>query len=399
MKILVINCGSSSIKYQLINMEDEKVIAKGYVQKIGMSDSFVEHKKIGGSLQIDAVKINDHREGFLEIVNILLNKDEVIKDLNEINALGHRIVHGGESFKKPALVDEDVIAKIEMCSPLAPLHNPAHVMGIRAAIEVMPGIPNVTVFDTSYHQAMPKESYMYAIPYEAYEKHKIRRYGFHGTSHEYVVNRLAMLENKNVKDINAIVCHLGNGGSLCAVKNGKSFDTTMGFTPLEGIVMGSRCGDLDPAIIPYLMENEDMTTTQINDYLNKQSGFFGYTGYSDARDVQKLVDEGDEKAKLILDMYCYRIRKYIGAYIAALGCKVDYIAFAGGIGERNSHVREMILDGLDGLGIALDKEINEPIKDLNCKEAVISKQDSKIKAWVILTDEELMIAKQTMLLV
>lgn len=399
MKVLVINCGSSSLKYQLINMEDEHVVAKGYVQKIGQEDSFIEHKKAGFSLEVDKCEILNHTDAFNEVINILLNKDAVIKSLDEINAVGHRVVHGGDYFSSAVIVTDEVIEKIEKCSDLAPLHNPGHVLGMRAAIEALPNIPMVAVFDTAFHQTMPKENYMYALPYEVYEKYRIRRYGFHGTSHKYIVQRLAKLNNKKVEDINAITCHLGNGGSICAIKNGKSFDTSMGFTPLEGIVMGSRCGDIDPAIVPFLMEKENMSTSEINEYLNKKSGWVGICGYSDARDVQKGRLAGDEKSKIAFDMYCYRIKKYIGSYIAALGGKVDYIAFSGGIGERNYPIREGILEGLEGIGIVLDKEINTPIHDLNMKECPITTKDSKYEAWIILTDEELMIARETMELV
>ncbi len=399
MKILVINCGSSSLKYQLIDMENESVVAKGYVQKIGMEDPFIEHKKMGGSLEIDKLEIPDHKVAFEQVVDILLNIDSVIGSLSEINAVGHRVVHGGEKFKTSSIITEEVLKEIEACNDLAPLHNPANLTGIKAALEVMPEAPMIAVFDTAFHQTMPKQSYMYALPYEAYEKYKIRRYGFHGTSHKYIVQRLAELNNKKVEDINAITCHLGNGGSICAIKNGKSFDTSMGFTPLEGLVMGSRCGDIDPAIVPFLMEKENMSASEINDYLNKKSGLIGICGYSDARDIQKGRLEGDEKCKLAFDMYFYRIKKYIGAYIAALGGNVDYIAFSGGIGERNYPVREGILEGLEGMGIILDKEINTPIHDLNMKECPITTKESKIEAWVILTDEELMIARETMELV
>lgn len=399
MKVLVINCGSISLKYQLINMTDESVIAKGYVQRIGMEDSFIEHKKAGGKIEIDYCYISDHNVAFKEVVKILIEKDMVVKNLDEINAVGHRIVHGGENFKEAAIITDYVIDEIEACNDLAPLHNPAHLLGIRAAIKALPGIPMVAVFDTAFHQTMPKQSYMYALPYELYEKYKIRRYGFHGTSHKYIVQRLAELNGKKVEEINAITCHLGNGGSICAIKDGKSFDTSMGFTPLEGLVMGSRCGDIDPAIVPYLMEKENMSPSEINDYMNKKCGLMGLCGFSDARDIQKARLAGDKKAQLAFDMYCYRIQKYIGAYIAALGGKVDYVAFSGGIGERNYPVRERIMEGLEGIGLILDKEINTPIHDLNMKECPITTKESKIEAWVILTDEELMIARETMELI
>lgn len=399
MKVLVINCGSSSLKYQLIDMENEQIVAKGYVQKIGQGDSFIEHKKIGGNIQIDECAIPDHKIAFEQVVNILIEKDCVIESLEEINAVGHRVVHGGEKFKTSMIITDEVLKEIDICSELAPLHNPANLIGIKAAIEVMENVPMVAVFDTAFHQTMPKESYMYALPYELYEKYKVRRYGFHGTSHKYIVQRLAKLTNKKVEDINAITCHLGNGGSVCAIKNGKSFDTSMGFTPLEGLVMGSRCGDIDPAIVPYIMEKENMSTSEVSDYLNKKSGWVGICGLSDARDIQKRRENNDEKANLAFDMYCYRIQKYIGSYIAALKGKVDYIAFSGGIGERNYPVREKILEGLDEMGIILDKDINTPIQDLNTKECPITTSDSKIQAWVILTDEELMIARETIELV
>lgn len=396
MKILVINCGSSSLKYQLIDMTNESVMAKGYVQKIGMGDSFIEHKKAGGELQLDTIDVNTHTEAFEEVTKILLEKDAVISDLSEISATGHRVVHGGPLFTQSVIVTDEVIEEFKKCLDFAPLHNPAHLQGILGCKEALPNIPMVLVFDTAFHQTMPKESYMYALPYEVYEKHKIRRYGFHGTSYKYIVQQLAKLKGKKVEEINAIACHLGNGGSVCAVKNGKSFDTSMGFTPLEGIIMGSRCGDIDPAIIPYLMEKENMTPKQISDYLNKESGLYGLCGYSDARDIQRTMKEGNERSRLAFDMYCYRVRKYIGEYLGALGGNVDYLAFSGGIGERNYPIREAILEGMEGLGIILDKEINTPIHDLNVREARISTDNSKIETWVILTDEELMIARETL---
>ena len=375
MKILVINCGSSSIKYQLFEMPEEKVLAKGMLEKIG-------EKTLNA--------IPDHHEGIRRILQILTDKKTgILKDIHEIKAVGHRVVHGGEYFKESSIIDEKALKIIEDYADLAPLHNPHNLTGIKAASQALPNVPQVASFDTAFHQTIPSYAYLYAIPYELYEKYRIRRYGFHGTSHRYVARRAAELENKGKYDLNIITCHLGNGCSIAAVKKGKSIDTSMGLTPLEGVVMGTRSGDIDPAIIFYLAERRGMKIDEINNLLNKKSGLLGFSGISnDVREIQKAVQKGDKKAALALDIFCYRIKKYIGAYMAALG-HVDTIVFTGGIGENAAGLRRQIIEGLEELGIKLDKQINDKIH--KC-EALISSPDSRIKVWVIPTDEEARIA-------
>ncbi|MBL7170376.1 MAG: acetate kinase [Candidatus Omnitrophica bacterium] len=370
MKILVVNCGSSSIKYQLFEMPEEKVLAKGMLEKIG---------------EKTADAIHDHHEGMRRI----------LKDMHDIKAVGHRVVHGGEYFKESSIIDEKVLKIIEDYADLAPLHNPHNLTGIKAASQALPNVPQVASFDTAFHQTIPSYAYLYAIPYELYEKYRIRRYGFHGTSHRYVARRAAELENKGKYDLNIITCHLGNGCSITAVKKGKSIDTSMGLTPLEGVVMGTRSGDIDPAIIFYLAERRGMKIKEINNLLNKKSGLLGFSGISnDVREVRKAANKGNKRAELALDIFCYRIKKYIGAYMAALG-HVDTIVFTGGIGENADRLRREILEGLEELGIKLDKQIND--KTHQC-EALISSPDSRIKVWVIPTDEEARIAHDAYLL-
>jgi acetate kinase len=381
MKVLVVNCGSSSIKYQLFEMPEEKVLAKGVLEKIG---------------EKGANSIPDHQEGMLRILKDLTDKKKgALKDIKEIKAVGHRVVHGGEYFKESTVIDKKVLKIIEDYADLAPLHNPPNLIGIKAASQALPDIPHIAAFDTAFHHTIPEYAYQYAIPYELYNKYRIRRYGFHGTSHRYVARRAAELGNKGKYDLNIITCHLGNGCSITAARHGKSVDTSMGLTPLEGLVMGTRSGDIDPAIIFYLAERKGMKIEEINKLLNKKSGLLGFSGISnDVRDVQQAMQKGDKRAGLALDIFCYRIKKYIGSYMAALG-HVDTIVFTGGIGENASDLRRDILEGLEELGIKLDKEKNK--KAIKC-EAIISSPESPIKVWVIPTNEEARIGYDAYLL-
>ncbi|MCR4941396.1 MAG: acetate kinase [Campylobacter sp.] len=388
MKILVLNSGSSSIKFQLFLMEDEKSIASGLVEKIGLKGSRATLKAHGEVYEITG-HINDHHEG-LEAINELLKRSKVINSLSELDGIGHRVVHGGESFTGPALVDENVIKTLERISPLAPLHNPGHIAGIRNAMQTSGDVPHVVVFDTIFHQTMPEYAYSYALPYDICKQYHVRKYGFHGTSHSFVCKRAADTMGIDFENFNAISLHLGNGASICAVKNGKSIDTSMGFSPLEGLVMGTRSGDIDPAAIVYLMDRGVIKHDEIDYFLNKKSGLLGICGSSDMRDIiEKNMD--DERTKLAFDMFCYRAKKYIGAYYAVLG-HVDAIVFTGGIGENAPHTREGICEGLEHIGIAVDKELNyQNIKG----EREITDKKAKIRTFVIPTNEELEIARQT----
>lgn len=391
MKILVVNCGSSSIKYQLINMENEELMAKGYLEKIGLPDSFLTHTVSGEKHKIEQL-VKTHEEGMKLVLDQLTHPEYgVIKDLSEIDAIGHRILHGGEKLSDSVLITNEVVDIMKECIPLGPLHMPAQIKGIEACREVMGDIPMVAVFDTAFHQTLPKKAYLYAIPYEYYEKYAIRKYGFHGTSHKFVARRVAELMNKPAEDLKIITCHLGQGGSLCAVKAGKSVDTSMGFTPLAGIPMGSRSGDIDPSIIPFLMNKENLTPDEIDTILNKKSGKLGVSGISfDDRDIEKAAAEGNERAKLAIDTFVYQVIGYIGRFAAQMD-GVDVITFAGGVGENGIEVREEICNSLSFLGIKIDKEKN------NCrgKEVEISTPDSKVKVFVVPTNEELMIARDT----
>lgn len=397
MKVLVINCGSSSLRFQLMDMEDERVMAKGKCDKIGLSGSFIEYKCPSKNIESQkSVAIKDHGEAMRILIEEITHPETgAIKDISEIGATGHRIVHGGENFTQSVIVDDYVIKEIEKCTDLSPLHNPGHIMGIKACQKILPGVPMVTVFDTAFHQTMPKEAYLYALPYKYYEKYKIRRYGFHGTSHRYVTERASDMLNIAKENLNIISCHLGNGASVCAIKNGNSIDTSMGLTPLEGLIMGTRTGDMDPAIAKYIIEHEKITVDEYNEIINKKSGLLGITEKtSDFREIKEDMGRGDERAKLAFEMQAYRIKKYIGSYMVALG-HVDAITFEGGIGENNPTMTAAILDGLDELGIVLD-----PSKaDYNCTETVISSDASKIKVLIIPTNEELMIARDTMKLI
>ena len=394
MKILVLNSGSSSLKYQLIDMEGEKVLAKGNYEKIGMAGSFVTHKANGEKYKYER-EAKNHEEAISFVLEQFTdNEHGVISSLDEITAIGHRTVHGGEKFNKSVIIDDEVIEAIKECIPLAPLHNPAGLTGIEACMKVMPGKKNVAVFDTAFHQTIPEERYIYPIPYEYYEKYGVRKYGFHGTSHRYVSNRVAELVGKPVDNLKTIVCHLGQGASLCAVLNGKSVDTSMGFTPLAGIAMGTRSGDLDPSIVTFLMKKEGLTANEVENILNKKSGLLGISELSaDNRDLLSSIENNDEnaqKCKIAMETYTYIIAQYIAKYAVALN-GVDVIAFAGGVGERGPDERRMICEHLKWMGVELDNEANK----VKAEEQEISTKDSKVKVWVVPTEEELMIARDT----
>lgn len=392
MKILVINCGSSSLKYQLIDMETEELMAKGLVERIGIEGSRIKHETIGKEKKTIETPMQDHKRALELVMESLTNEEYgAIKSLDEIDAVGHRVVHGGEDFAQSVVIDEKVLKGIEDNVEIAPLHNPPNIMGIKACQRLLPNVKQVAVFDTAFHQTMPAESYIYALPYEYYEKYKIRRFGFHGTSHKYITNRAAEMLGKDVNEVNLITCHLGNGSSICAVKNGKSIDTSMGFTPLEGLAMGTRCGDLDPAILPFLMEKENLSTDEINTLINKKSGVLGISGVSsDFRDIEAARDEGNKRAKLALDIFEKRVRGYIGSYMTELD-HVDAIVFTAGVGENSIEMRESIVNGLKSLGIKIDPERN----NVRGEDKLISADDSSIKIFVIPTNEELMIARDT----
>lgn len=392
MKVLVVNCGSSSIKYQLIDMENEGLMAKGYLEKIGLADSFLTHNVNGEKHRIEQV-INNHEEGIKLVLDQLTHPEYgVIAELSEIGAVGHRVVHGGEKFSSSVLINDEVIEAMKECIPLAPLHNPAGITGIEACKKVLPNVPMVAVFDTAFHQTLPKKAYLYALPYEYYEKYGVRKYGFHGTSHRFVSKRVAELMNKPVEDLKVITCHLGQGASLCAVDGGKSVDTSMGLTPLAGVSMGSRSGDIDPSIVTFLMKKENLTPDEMDTVLNKKSGKLGVSGISfDDRDIEKAAEEGNERAKLAIDTFAYQVIGYIGRFAAQMN-GVDVITFAGGVGENGIEVRKQICDSLSFLGVKIDEEKN------NCrgKEVEISTPDSKVKVFVVPTNEELTIARDTM---
>lgn len=396
MKILVINCGSSSIKYKLYETEEGKTLIEGVVARIGEVEQSYIDKKINGEKKRILTPIPTHKEGFETIVDVLLDKEEgVIGDASEIHAVGHRVVHGGDVFTESTLINDEVIAMIEECIPLAPLHNPANLVGIREAKALLSDVPHVAVFDTSFHQTMPEESFLYALPFEFYKKNKIRRYGFHGSSYRYVSQKVAEIEGKPVDEIKMIVCHLGNGASIAAIDKGKSIDTTMGMTPLEGLVMGTRCGDIDPGVLIYMSKELNMTTDEIDHMLNKESGVLGISGVSnDFRDLWEAAEKGDAHAKAALMMFTQRVKKYIGAFYAELN-GADYLIFTAGIGENDEDVRYYACENLDALGIKLDPEKN---KALNRKSGVISTEDSDVKIMIVPTDEELMIIEDTVAL-
>lgn len=395
MKILVLNCGSSSLKYQLIDMDNENVMAKGYFERIGHYDSFVTHKVNGEKYKYEVIA-RDHGEAINFVLKQFTDpKYPVINSLDEIAAIGHRVVHGGEKFKESTIVTEEVKKGIEDAITFAPLHNPAHLQGIEACEKYLPGKPNVAVFDTAFHQTIPKERYLYPIPYEYYEKYGIRKYGFHGTSHKYVSHRIAEILGKPIEDLKIINCHIGQGASLCAIQNGKSVDTTMGLTPLGGVAMGSRSGDLDPSVITYIMNKEDLNTAQMEHILNKKSGLLGISGISnDNRDIERAIEQNDERATIALKEYDYIIAQYIAKMAVAMN-GVDVITFTAGVGEKGPISRADICSHLTFMGV----EIDETKNNTKNAEQEISKEDSKVKVWVVPTDEELMIARETLELV
>ena len=394
MKVLVINCGSSSLKYRLIDSVTEVALAVGLCERIGI-DGRLNHTPNGGEKVVIEQAMPDHEVAIRMVLDALTNENYgVIKNLDEIDAIGHRLVHGGEKFTKSVIIDDEVIAGVEECSPLAPLHNPANLIGVRACQAIMPGVPNIGVFDTAFHQTMEPVAYMYGLPYEYYEKYKVRRYGFHGTSHSFVSKRAIQMLNLDPDNSKIIVCHLGNGSSISAVKNGKVVDTSMGMTPMEGLVMGTRCGDMDPTIVEYLAHSLNKSLEEVMVILNKKSGVLGISGVSsDFRDLDKASNEGNERAKLAVEVFSYRTAKYIGSYIAAMN-GVDAIVFTAGLGENNIVVREQILNHFGYMGITLDKEANQ----IRGEEKIISTPDSKVTVAVIPTNEELAIAHETVAL-
>jgi len=397
MKILVINCGSSSLKFQLIDSETEQWLAKGLCERIGIDGSRIVYQKAGGDKETTVSPMPDHTEAIRLVLEALTNeKTGAIKSLSEIDAVGHRVVHGGEKFASSTLITPEVIEAIKECNDLAPLHNPANLIGIDACQKLMPGVPMVAVFDTAFHQTMPPEAYMYGLPYSYYEKYKIRRYGFHGTSHSYVSKKLAEDLGKKPEDLKVIVCHLGNGASVSAVKYGKCVDTSMGLTPLQGLIMGTRSGDIDPAIIEFIAHKENKNIDEVMTILNKKSGVYGLSGdlSSDFRDLEDAYNKGDEKAKIAVKTFCYNVAKYIGAYTAAMN-GVDAIAFTAGVGENAAFVRKLICEYLGFLGITIDDAANNTRGD----DTVISTKDSKVTVMFIPTNEELAIARETLALI
>ena len=395
MNVLVINCGSSSLKYQLINSDSEEVLAKGLCERIGIDGRLV-YQKEGLDKEITEAPMPTHKEAIQMVLDALVNpKTGAVKSLAEIDAVGHRVVHGGEKFSDSVVITEEVIAQVEECNDLAPLHNPANIIGIRACQALMPNVPMVGVFDTAFHQTMPEKAYLYGLPYEYYEKYKVRRYGFHGTSHSFVSKRAAEVAGKPYEDLKIIVCHLGNGASLSAVKNGKSVDTSMGLTPLEGLIMGTRSGDMDPAIMEFIAKKENLDIAGVMNVLNKKSGVLGLSGVSsDFRDIEEAAEAGNDRAAKALAAYNYRVVKYIGAYTAAMD-GVDVIAFTAGLGENGKSMRKAVCEHLSYLGIKIDDEANS----VRGKDIVISTPDSKVKVMVIPTNEELAIARETLALI
>ncbi|HII01209.1 TPA: acetate kinase [Methanosarcinaceae archaeon] len=392
MKILVINAGSSSLKYQLIDMTDESALAVGLCERIGIDNSFLTQKRSDGKKYEVQTDLPDHKVALEEVIKALTDAElGVISSMSEINAVGHRVVHGGENFTTSAIINEDVEQAIKDCFELAPLHNPPNMMGITACEEIMPGIPMVAVFDTAFHQTMPAYAYMYALPYEFYENYAVRKYGFHGTSHKYVAMRAAAMLGKPESEVKVITCHLGNGSSIAAVNGGKSVETSMGFTPLEGLAMGTRCGSIDPAVVPFLMEKEGMTTREIDTMMNKKSGVLGVSGLSnDFRDLDEAASKGNKRAELALEIFAYKVKKFIGEYSAVLN-GADAVIFTAGIGENSASIRKRILADLEGLGISIDEEKNK----IRGEEIDISTPDASVRVLVIPTNEELAIARET----
>jgi acetate kinase len=396
MKILVINCGSSSLKYQLIDMNEELVLAKGLVERIGIEGSRIKHDTTGKERVIIEEPMKDHKRALELVLQAIVDeKYGAIKSMDEIGAVGHRVVHGGEDFACSVIIDDAVMEALERNVELAPLHNPPNIMGIEACKELMPNTPMVGVFDTAFHQTIPAENFIYPLPFKYYEKYKIRRYGFHGTSHKYVSLRAAEILGKDINDLKIVTAHLGNVSSVTAVQGGKSVDTSMGFTPLEGLAMGTRSGDIDPAIIPFIMEKENLSFDEVNKMLNKESGVLGISGISsDFRDLETAAEEGNRRAKLALEVFANRVKKYIAAYAAQM-CGIDVLVFTAGVGENSPYTRELICDGLECLNIILDKELN----DVKGVERIISKNIGGVTIMIIPTNEELMIARDTLALV
>ncbi len=396
MKILVINAGSSSLKFQLIDMEGEKLLAKGLCDRIGIDESVLKYHKTGIDEIVVSKDMRSHSEAIKVVIDTLLDKKHgVIRNVSEIYGVGHRVLHGGEKFTEPVIINGKVMDVIRECIPLGPLHNPANLMGIEGCRDVMPNTPMVAVFDTGFHQTMPKYAYVYALPYSVYEKYGIRKYGFHGTSHMYVSKRAAKFLNKPITELKLISCHLGNGASICAVDYGKCVETSMGFTPLDGLEMGSRCGSLDPAVVTFLMEKEGLTPAEMDNYMNKKSGLLGVSGVSsDLRDVQTAAKDGNVRALLAVEIFCYRVKKFIGEYAAVMN-GLDAIIMTGGIGENDMAVRRRITENMDFLGIEIDHEKNKT-KGI---EADISTDESKVRTLVIPTNEELAIARETLNLI
>lgn len=392
MKVLVVNCGSSSIKYQLIDMTNENLLAKGLVERIGIEGSVLTHQPANKDKVVIQADIDNHKTGIQMVLKALTDSEHgVLSSMKEISAIGHRVVHGGEKFADSVLITPEVMQALQDCVEMAPLHNPPNIIGINACEELMPGVPQVGVFDTAFHQTMPKHAFLYGLPYDAYSKYGVRRYGFHGTSHKYVSQRTAELMKQDINDLRIVTCHLGNGASLAAVKFGKSIDTSMGFTPLEGLVMGTRSGEVDPAVIPYLMKKLNLTADQIDTYLNKKSGVLGISGVSsDFRDIEAAAEEGNELCQLALDVFAYRVRKFIGSYVAAMG-GVDAIVFTAGVGENDIYMRSSICSGLEFLGTGIDPDKN----NVRGKEKEISVDGAKVKIFVVPTNEELVIARDT----
>ena len=392
MKVLVINCGSSSLKYQFIDMSSEQVLAKGLCERIGMETSIAKQARGDEAPLVIEIELKDHNDAITEVINLLLDPvNGVISDVSEITAVGHRVVHGGEKFSDSTIIDGEVLQGIKDCIDIAPLHNPPNIIGIEACMNLLPGTPNIAVFDTAFHQTMPKHAFLYALPYNYYSDYRIRKYGFHGTSHRYVAARAAEMLGRPPEELKIVTCHLGNGSSVCAVDGGKSIETSMGYTPLDGLMMGTRCGAIDPAVVTWLMEHKNLDSNSINDIMNKQSGVLGITGVSsDFRDITDAMNAGNARAALGIKMFTYQVKKYIGQYAAAMG-GIDAVVLTAGIGENVTHVRWSILEGLEFLGIEIDREKNE----VRGRDMDISKPSAKVRALVIATNEELAIARDT----
>lgn len=396
MTILVVNAGSSSLKYQLIDMDDEKALAKGVCDRIGLPGSFIKHSTFDGRSVKNEMEMKTHKDAITAIIKILTDKElGVIRSLDEISAVGHRVLHGGSKLFKSVIIDEDVMKTIEECIELGPLHNPHNLTGIKACRQILKGVPQVAVFDTAFHQTMPEKAYLYALPFEYYQKYKVRKYGFHGTSHKYVSGRAAAILGRPCDQLKIVTCHLGNGSSLAAVDCGKVVDTSMGFTPLDGLAMGTRCGSVDPSVITYIMEKEGLTPKQMDVIMNKKSGMLAVSGVSsDFRDLEAAVEKGNKRAALALEVFAYQVKKLIGAYAAAMN-GLDVVVFTAGVGENTPSIRKMACEGLEFMGISIDDEKNRT----RGKEAEISSKDSKVKVLVIPTNEELAIAKETQKLI